>query len=1119
MSTINLPNIEEEIFKFWEDNQIFQATLNQSKERPLFNFYDGPPFATGSPHYGHLLAATIKDTVCRFQTINGKHVPRINGFDDHGLPIEQLGEKTLGIKTTDEIFKMGIAKFNETCCSLVNSCAKDWERVIPRMGRWVDFKNGYQTMDFEFMNAVWGVFKTIFDKGLVYRSLTPMPYSTGCGTCLSHFEAKSNYQDTQDPSIVIKFRLIETQYKFAELKEQINNKNQDKNTVSISFLVWTTTPYSLTANLAVCINKKIQYCLVKPQKNDVDDVKEVIPIDEYYIIAKESIKTWEQKNNKFVVLFEFMGDFLMGIEYHPPFTFNNNLKTINNTYNNNMFTVLEDSYVKVDAGTGIVHLAPGMGEDDFRVCLREKIINPHIINSIPCPIDEKGCLTVGNYVGQYVKIADKQIIKDLKNLGLLWESKTISHSYPFCYRSDTPLIQKTISSWFIDVKSINDKILALNKEINWIPANVGEARFAQWLSSPRDWSFGRNRFWGTPVPLWVNEDFSEIICVSSTKELENLAGLAEGSITNIHREFIDHIKIPSLKNPGTYLTRITDVFDCWFESGSVPYGKFAVENKYKGTEIYDILSGKNQELRETFLKYFPADFIGEGLDQTRGWFYTLLVLSTILFEERAYKNVIVNGLILSADPTTTGKWIKMSKRYKNYPNPEEVVYKYGADSLRLYLLDSPVTHSEPLKFQEDGIQQKARFVVQLMNCYQLLESEIKLFLLNNKNNTNDKFILCESTQIYDQWILGKLKEVIDKSMKYYSEFKLYLVVPILVEFEELFSKWYINLSKENMKGFHGKDVQKQSLSTLWKLLKIFSILISPIAPFISEKIYKEMHKYMDISCKESIHMELLENHANTLVFDHIISEKVSNMVDVVMSFRGLKAGAGIGTRMKSKEVYIKHQNQNFLNNVKELESELLTAIKVDKINYQILDLNNQTDLSIKLNTQVLGQLLKRDLMPVLDILKTMQPNEFIGKESIICKGYTITSDAWTLIPNLSQASDYLIDYTSNGLLIQLSKEIITTPLEDQMEIMIKNIQKAKKDANLKPYQIVDVFIKTNIENQLNHDFTSLIKEEYDNIVERLRSNVHFNTDNDFSKYTEYISQFKNDYYEFIIILN
>ncbi len=1107
MSTINLPNIEDEIFKFWEDKQIFQATLNESKDRPLFNFYDGPPFATGSPHYGHLLAATIKDTVCRFQTINGKHVPRINGFDDHGLPIEQLGEKTLGIKSTDEILKMGIAKFNETCCSLVNSCAKDWERVIPRMGRWVDFKNGYQTMDFEFMNAVWGVFKTIFDKGLVYRSLTPMPYSTGCGTCLSHFEAKSNYQDTQDPSVVIKFRLLETQNKFIELKEGLNYESE----VSISFLVWTTTPYSLTANLAACVNKKIQYCLVKPQLQKKQD-EDLIKLDEYYIIAKESIKTWEQKGNKLIIIKEFMGDYLMGIQYHPPFSFNNNLKETDKSLN--IFTVLEDSYVKVDSGTGIVHLAPGMGEDDFRVCLRENIINPHIISSIPCPIDEKGCLTVGNYIGQYVKTADKQIIKDLKNLGLLWESKTISHSYPFCYRSDTPLIQKTISSWFIDVKSINDKILALNKEINWIPANVGEARFAQWLSSPRDWSFGRNRFWGTPVPLWTNSDFTEIICVSSTKELENLAGLAEGSITNLHREFIDHIKIPSIKTPGTYLTRITDVFDCWFESGSVPYGKFAVENKYKGTEIYDILSSKNQELRNTFLKYFPADFIGEGLDQTRGWFYTLLVLSTILFEERAYKNVIVNGLILSADPTATGKWIKMSKRYKNYPNPEEVVYKYGADSLRLYLLDSPVTHSEPLKFQEEGIQQKARFVVQLMNCYQLLESEIKLFLLNeNKNNKVDKFTLVESTQIYDQWILGKLKEVIDKSMKYYSEFKLYLVVPLLVEFEELFSKWYINLSKTNMKGFNGKDVQKQSLSTLWKLLKIFSILISPIAPFITEKIYKEMHKYTNVMCKESIHMELINNYSEILIFDPIISEKVSNMVEVVISFRGLKAGAGIGTRMKSKEVYLKHQNQQFLYNIKELESELLTAIKVDKIYYQLLDLNNQTDLSIKLNTQILGQVLKRDLMPVLDILKNMQPNEFIGKESIVCKGYTINSDSWTLVPNLIQSSEYLIDYTKQGLLVQLSKEIITTPLEDQMELMIKNIQKAKKDANLKPYQIVDVFI-----NITNFELNQIVTEEYDNIVERLRSNVHLNVF-DVSSKEKYISQYKNDYYEFIVTLN
>lgn len=1108
MTTINLQKIEDEIFNFWNQNQIFKKTLENSKVHPLFNFYDGPPFATGSPHYGHILAATIKDTVCRFQTINGHYVPRLNGWDTHGLPIEQLGEKTLGIKTVDDIHKMGIDKFNATCKSLVLSCVQEWEDIIPRMGRWVDFENGYKTMDFEFMNSTWGVFKAIFDKGLVYRSLTPMPYSTGCGSCLSHFEAKSNYQDTQDPSIVIKFPLTEKSFKFFELKKECMVDN-----IMISFLVWTTTPYSLSGNLGLCVSKKITYCLVKKEKNETTS-EDIIQVSEYYILAKESIKTWEKKDNKFVIIKEFDGEYLVGIEYHPPFTFNNYLKLVSGGGNAKIFTVLEDSYVKVDAGTGIVHLAPGMGEDDFRVCLREGVIDVKNPKTIPCPIDDKGQLTVDPYAGQYVKQADKQIIKDLKAKGFLWEAKTVSHSYPFCYRTDTPLIQKSISAWFIDVHKINDKIIALNKDINWIPSNVGDARFAQWLSTPRDWSFGRNRFWGTPVPLWVNSDFTEIICVGSTNELEELAGLAKGTIVDLHREHIDDIKIPSLTNPGTYLTRVNDVFDCWFESGAMPYGKYAVEKKFIGSEIYQILSNQNQnqnqELRNEFLKYFPANFIGEGLDQTRGWFYTLLVLSTILFEETAYKNVIVNGLILATDQTQTGKWVKMSKRHKNYANPREVIVKYGADALRLYLLDSPVTHSEPLKFQEEGIQQKAKFLVQLCNCLQFLDSEIKL-VIHNKGSFN----FVESTHIYDKWILGKLKEMANKAIQHYSEFKLYLVVPLLIEFEELFSKWYINLAKSNMKSADNEA----SLSTLWKVLYNFAILISPITPFMADKIYRDLVWQYPITGfvqKDSVHMELLSETVAKLTSDTLTTRKVNAMVDVVMSVRGLKSGAGIGVRMKSKELVLKHSSQQFLDDIKELETELLTAIRVDKVVYQLLDNNTQSDLIIKVNSSpVLGRQLKKDLMAVLDILSKTSPNQLIGKDSINIMGYDISSDAWSIIPNQETNNDILIDYTSKGLLVQLTKETITTPLEDQMELMIKKMQKAKKEANLKPYQIADIYLEINIESE----FYTLVMEEFDNIQERLRSNLYINDNDKHKKYDEFskvIQNVKSDLYSYEI---
>ena len=996
---------------------------------------------------------------------------------------------------------MGIDKFNQTCESLVLSCANTWENVIPRMGRWVDFENGYKTMDFEFMNSTWGVFKRIFDKGMVYRSLTPMPYSTGCGSCLSHFEAKSNYQDTQDPSIVLKFPI-----KDLSLPLETN--------MNLNFLVWTTTPYSLTGNMALCINRKIKYSIVQLKIVNLDGSLTNGDYDskDAYIIAHDSIKTWEIKGFVLVRIMDIDGESLIGVKYQPPFSYNNNLEQ----KNSKVFTVLEDSYVKLDAGTGIVHLAPGMGEDDFRVCLREGLIDTRNPDSIPCPIDDKGCLTseITEFAGLYVKEADKHIIKSLRSKNRLWDAKTINHSYPFCYRTDTPLIQKSISAWFIDVHSINDKIMELNNKIHWIPSNVGESRFAQWLSTPRDWSFGRNRFWGTPVPLWVNDDFSEVVCIGSTVELEQLAGLPKGSITNIHREFIDDIKIPSTKNPGTFLHRINDVMDCWFESGAMPYGKFAVENKLKGDEIYRLLSGQDTELLAKFMKCFPADFIGEGLDQTRGWFYTLLVLSTILFEDTAYKNVIVNGLILSSDPTSNGKWIKMSKRYKNYPNPEEVLNKYGADSLRLYFLDSPVTHSEPLKFQEDGIQQKARFVLQLYNCFQFLESEIKLVLHKKNDNDNYKFVLVESTQIYDQWILGKLKEVMDKATQYYNEYKLYQVVPLLIEFEELFSKWYINLSKLNMKGMNGMDIQSQSLSTLWKLLYSYVIMISPITPFISEKIYQGLNElvYQEHEYPlKTIHLEQLEHHVSTLKYDPKIAEKVNSMVDVVMSVRGIKTTAGIGARMKSKELIIKHSDQSFLDNVKELETELMTTIKVDMITYQLLDLETQNDLMVKFNTQIIGKLAKRDMMAVMDQLKKMSPFDFLGKTNIICMDYEIPSEVWSFVPKIDSSDIFLVDYTMTGLLVQLTKEIITTPLEDTMELMIKHIQKAKKDAKLKPYEIVDIYLTINSNYQ---ELVALIEEECDNIKERLRSNLHL-TDN-INKYTKEISKFSNEYYSFTI---
>jgi isoleucyl-tRNA synthetase len=1054
---LKLSDIEEQVLKEWNENDIFGKTLQKSQEhaqntgkRP-FNFYDGPPFATGSPHYGHILAATIKDTICRFKTLNGEYVPRINGWDTHGLPIEQLVEKELGIKNRDQIMEMGIAKFNSVARQKVLECASEWEITIPRSGRWIDFKNGYKTMDFEFMNAVWAVFKVIFDQGLVYNSLVPMPFSTGCGSCLSHFEAKSNYQDVQDPSIVLRFPLVDT----------IDDHK-------INLLVWTTTPYSLTANLGLCINSKIKYVLVEV-------TTEVTT--EFCIIATLSLESWKLKDHTYNIIRTVDYTELLGKKYVPPYNFTNQYLTPNS------FTVLEDSYVKSETGTGIVHLAPGLGDDDYRVCLRENIINPYQPETILSPIDDSGALTVDDsrFKGKYVKVADKEIIKDLSERGLLWSAKTIMHSYPFCYRTDTPLIQKSIKSWFINVRNVSEKLSELNDSVYWVPSAVGEHRFKQWLKEPHDWSFGRNRFWGTPVPLWVSDNFDEVICISSVTELEELAGLKPGSITDLHRDKLDHLKIYSKKHPGQQLKRVDDVFDCWFESGAMPYGKYAVENHLRKDEMYKILSRSDEKGLNDFLKYFPADFIAEGLDQTRGWFYTLLVLSTILFEKSAYNNVIVNGLILAESNTKNSKWEKMSKRHKNYTSPNEIFDQHGADSLRLYFLDSPVVKSEPLKFKSDGVEQKGRFLVQWLNCFQFLEQEIKLL----EKETGQKFELIESDQIYDQWIIGELSKLFDNVSSNYNKYLLYLVVPELIRFEELFSRWYLNLAKPIMKGHHGVIAQKQSLSTFYKLLKIFSILISPITPFMSDYIYSGLSKLVNgVNFEESVHMELLSNYQ--LKYDHLINQRVSRMVEVVMVVRSLKDAASISPRHKSKVLLLKHMNQEFLDDIKELEKELRSVIKVDQILYQVMD-PSVADLKVSFSANLVGKIAKKEWQNVLKILESMDVNEFLGKDEVEVSGFIIDSKVWSILPvcDLGE-NDMLINYTNNGLLVLLAKETVTTEIENEMELILKNIQKAKKDSKLKTYQKVDVYIQ--LEKQ---DVKDLILEEMESIKERLRSNLYF----------------------------
>jgi isoleucyl-tRNA synthetase len=786
------------------------------------------------------------------------------------------------------------------------------------------------------------------------------------------------------------------------------------------------------------------------------------------------------------------------MRYDPPFDYNYHLAEHNSNNTQKVFSVVCDSYVKVDAGTGIVHLAPGMGEDDFRVCLREGLIDQHRPETIPCYINDAGELTIGHSAGTHVKQADRAIIKELKDAGRVFSARTITHSYPFCYRTDTPLIQKAVSAWFINVHPINDRINQLNREnINWVPESVGDSRFANWLKTPHDWSFGRSRFWGTPVPLWTNSDYTEVVCVSSARELERLAGLPHGSIVDLHRQFIDSVLIPSQKQPGTFLKRIPDVFDCWFESGAMPYGKFAVENQLFGDEIYDMLCGRG-EWCETFARAFPADFIGEGVDQTRGWFYTLLVLATILFDDTAYRNVIVNGLILSSDPSVNnGRWVKMSKRHKNYASPMEAMNKYGADALRLYMLDSPVTHAEALKFNESAILDKGKFLAQWYNCFQFLEQEIRMLQtlgVHQDARLDTESILSGPLNTYDNWILAELYTMVQQSQAAYDGYRLYQVVPLVIRFEELFSKWYINLSKLKMKGpairtptpTSPDHEQDRALATLWKVLEVFSVIMSPITPFMSERIYQGLAILSMSPAHPSVHMVQLSELIPTIKFDKLASASASNLVDTVMSVRSLKTQAGQSARLKSRMLLVRHRDAGYLRDLQALETELLTAVKVAEVAYELIPETETVEYRVEFNKALIGKLAKGRVQEVLAELNKFPPSEFRDRTEItVCKGdFTIPATHWTITEVTCQAdTDFLVDTRqTTGAVVMLARDIAMSPAEIMMEDLLKDIQRVKKQNGLKPENIATIYLRSP-----NPDLLAILTLESEYVAERLRS--------------------------------
>ncbi len=762
--------LEHGVIELWKQQKTFERSVDQRKDAKNFIFYDGPPFATGLPHYGHLVASTLKDIVPRYWTMRGFRVERRFGWDTHGLPIEMQVEKTLNLTGPSSIREFGVAKFNEACRGSVLTYVEEWRRTVTRVGRWVDFDDDYKTMDLSFMESVWWVFAELWKKGLVYQGRRVMPYSWRLSTPLSNFEAGLDYRSVDDPALTVRLTL----------DEPVEGKKA-------SLLIWTTTPWTLPSNLGVAVKDDIDYVVA-----DHED-------GQRYVLAKDLLT--QTLGEKATVVATLKGKDLIGKTYVPLFPFFASRKA------KGAFRVIHSAHVTTTDGTGLVHMAPAFGEDDFAACQANGI-------ELVDPVDAEGNFTaeVPPYQGKNVKEADKQIMADLKAQGSLFKHTQIRHEYPYCYRSGTPLIYKTTPSWYVKVEPLRERMVKNNASIHWVPGFVGEKRFENWLKEARDWSISRSRFWGTPIPLWTSEDGSEFHCVTSVEELEQLTG---EKVTDLHPHKIDHLTFT--KN-GKTMKRITDVFDCWFESGSMPYAQvhYPFENK------------------EAFEQAFPAQFIAEGLDQTRGWFYTLLVLSTALFDKAPFKNVIVNGLVLAEDGS------KMSKSKQNYPDPNTVIEKHGADALRAYLINSPLVRAEPLRFSEAGVKEVVRTVLlPLQNAWSFFVTYANVDGWNPKTDLAKAPVLEQRPEL-DRWIVSVLQSLVREINTQMEGYYLDKVVPPMLGFIDDLTNWYIRRSRRRFWKSDDATDKASAYATLYEVLTTFSKVIAPALPFFAERLHQNL---------------------------------------------------------------------------------------------------------------------------------------------------------------------------------------------------------------------------------------------------------------------------------------
>lgn len=1004
--------LEKEIIKFWQENKIFEQSVEKRSKDHCFVFYDGPPFANGLPHYGHLLTGFIKDAFARYQTMLQKRVERRFGWDCHGLPAEMGAEKELRISGRTEIEKFGIEKFNNHCCTSVMKFSSEWEKYVNRQARWVDFHNDYKTMDKSFMESVMWAFKQLYDKGLVYESIRVVPYSWACETPLSNFETRLDnaYREKISKAVTVAFELLENPKQFKQ---------------KCRLLAWTTTPWTLPSNLALVVGEDIEYCMVLVN-GEVCIFAESY-LEKFVSHCEQSNIQYENCNTK------LKASDLAGLSYKPLFDYFKDTK--------NAFRVFIADYVTGEDGTGVVHTAPGFGEEDFYLC------QSHDIRAV-CPIDNGGKFTaeVSDLTGVHVFDANDTVIKKLKRQGSWFKTEQYIHNYPHCWRTDTPLIYRTMPSWYVAVTKFKSRMVELNKRVNWIPNHIRDGQFGKWLEGARDWSISRNRFWGTPIPVWKSDDakYPRVDVYGSIAELERDFNV---KIDDLHRPFIDTLTRPNPDDPTgkSVMRRVPDVFDCWFESGSMPFAQvhYPFENK------------------EWFEKNFPADFITEYIAQTRGWFYTLFVLSTALFDSEPFKNCICHGVVLDV------KGQKLSKRLNNYADPMEVFDKYGSDALRFLMLSGSIVCGGNLLLDKEGnlVRDVLKNVIKpIWNSYH--------FFTMYANADGIKAEICQDYQsTIDRYMISKCFEAVEGIQASMNNYNSQEACKILTDFFEVLNNWYIRRSRER---FWKGDLDQDKTDAYNVLYTVFYYMLraaAPLLPLITETIWQGL-KYKETS----VH---LADFPQSDRYDSELIAKMDLVREICNSALSIRNTFNIRIRQPLGSMTIYHRSScDFL------ENEYQEIIR-DEVNVKKLELVNRLEdiasLELKLNFPLLGKKIADKIKKLVQYVKEEKwkqiENEqiFLGDET---ENYTIEKGEYELL--LKANSEYSSVFDNNKGIV-----ILSTELDDELILeglardVVRLIQETRKQADFHISDRIRVIIKTEDEKikEAINTWVEYIKEQ------------------------------------------